>query len=117
MNFSTDQLKKFIIESNKAGWASSGESGNTRETDGSKSFRFSLGDFSSHDNYFGGEPYGGRAVVFYRGKPVWMMVYYGEVLPDVDFEQAYSVLRKALMNMPQDHPFRGPNQFSEGVSH
>ena len=32
-----------------------------------------------HDNFFGGEPYGGREVIFCHDQPVWMMVYYGEV--------------------------------------
>lgn len=37
-----------------------------------------------NDNFFGGEPYGGREVVFYEEKPVWMMVYYGWVAEGIE---------------------------------
>ncbi len=36
-------------------------------------------EWAFHDNYFGGEPYGGRSVAFHQGKPVWIAVYYGWV--------------------------------------
>jgi hypothetical protein len=68
-----------------------------------------------HDNFFGGEPYGGRMVVFDDGRPVWMMVYYGWVVPELDANAVYGVLRRALMEMPEEAPFRGPARYTDGT--
>jgi hypothetical protein len=46
-----------------------------------------------HDNFFGGEPYGGRTAVLFREKLVWMMVFsYGCVAADLDADR-YSSAR------------------------
>jgi hypothetical protein len=47
-------------------------------------------------------------------KAVWIMVYYGWVVEGIDANPVYAVLRKALMNMPEKAPFRGPSQFVDG---
>lgn len=83
--------------------------------DGSTTITFDDGDWSFHDNFFGGRPYGGRAVIHYQQKPVWMMIYYGNVIgtsltPDV----VYDFLRLALQHAPADKPFRGPEHFAHG---
>ena len=76
---------------------------------------FEDGDFRYHDNYFGGEPYGGREVVFYKGKPAYIMVYYGLVNKDIDnIKDVYSILQKALSLIPEDYPYRGPKEFVDG---
>lgn len=107
-------LRVFLLVSNKAGYAGAQEKKWVKEPNGSTTIRFFSGDFSSDDNFFGGEPYGGRTVVAYKGKPVWMMVYYGWVSPSVkDPNRIYSFLRKALMNMPREYPFRGPKILKE----
>ena len=107
-----DNLRKFIIESNKTGYAS-GESGK-KEADGSNTIIYESGDWKSHDNYFGGEPYGGRVIVSHKGKPFWIMVYYGKVEKTIkDFSEVYSFLRKAISIVPEDYPFRGPAIFRE----
>lgn len=110
-----EQLQKFIIAANKAGYAKDGESRAEKESDHSKSLFFEQGDFKSHDNWFGGEPYGGRSVVFFQGMPTWMIVYYGTVDPAFeDMDGVYDFLRKALMQMPEDMPLRGPKKLEEG---
>lgn len=107
-----DDLRKFVIEANKAGYAS-GDNGQLEE-DGSKTIVYISGNFKSDDNYFGGEPFGGRTTVSYKGKVEWMMVYYGGVNVDESPEEIYVILRKALSQMPQDRPFRGPESLEEG---
>jgi hypothetical protein len=107
------QLKQFLLDSNKAGYAGGDETRQIKEEDGSTTIVFEQGDWQSHDNYFGGEPYGGRTVVLYRGKPVWMMVYYGWVKEEVKADSVYEVLRNALLKMPEDYPFRGPQEYEE----
>ncbi len=107
-------LKKFLIESNQAGYAGGQEKKWIKESDSSTSIPYEKGDWRSHDNFFGGEPYGGRLVIFHKGKPVWIMVYYGWVSEGADINMIYSVLRKALIQMPEEAPFRGPRQLVEG---
>lgn len=106
-------LKKFILDSNKHTYSTGNESLNKKEKDGSTTLTYTKGDWKIHDNFFGGEPYGGREVVFYKDKPVWMMVYYGTVKKGVSPEVIYPILQKALRLMPKDSPFRGPTTMKE----
>ena len=108
------QLRTFLVDSNKAGYASGDERKWIKEPDGSTTIQFEQGPWRSHDNFFGGEPYGGRTVVFYEDKPVWMIVYYGWVVEGVNTEQIYSVLRNALKVEPEeDYQPRGPRKYEE----
>ena len=107
------QLKQFLVEVNKAGYASGKERAWVKEKDGSTTIEFRQGEWKSHDNFFGGEPYGGRAIVFYEGKPVWIMVYYGRLVETADPQQIYAVLRHALEKMPLASPLRGPKEYKE----
>lgn len=108
-------LKNFLLHANAAGYASGKEKAWTKESDGSTTIVYEEGSWKSHDNFFGGEPYGGRAVVSHVGKPYWIMVYYGRVMEMVDPNSVYKILRNALKRMPQDHPYRGPKRYEEGA--
>lgn len=105
------EFKKVLVNAKKKGYAA-GDKSIIREKDKSYSTRHKDGDFEFHDSWFGGEPFGGREVVFYKGKPYWMMVYYGS-----DSGKAPGViefLRKALRLMPKEIPVRGPKLFRDG---
>lgn len=104
-------LRQFLIDSNKVGYAGGKEKKWIKEPDDSTTIPFEKDDWKSHDNFFGGEPYGGRTVVFYKGKPVWIMVYYGWIVEKVETNLVYEILRKALIQMPKDYPFRGPKEY------
>lgn len=108
-----EELRQFLIASNKAGYAGGKEKQWIKEPDNSTTIPFEKGLWKSHDNFFGGEPYGGRTIVFYEDKPVWMMVYYGRVEETTNPDPVYSILRNALMRMPEDYPFRGPKEYQE----
>jgi hypothetical protein len=114
LNTNINNLKEFLIDSNAAGYAGGEEKKWIKEPDGSTTIPFEKGLWKSHDNFFGGEPYGGRTVVFYEGKSVWMMVYYGKVMEGIEPKSVYGILRNALAKMPEDYPFRGPKEFKEG---
>jgi len=107
-------LRLFLIDSNKAGYASGDAKKWLKESDGSTTILFEKGLWKSHDNFFGGEPYGGRIIVFYEGNPFWMMVYYGWVEKGANIKSVYGILRNALLRMPEDYPFRGPREYREG---
>ena len=110
-----EEIRSFLVEANEAGYAAGESAKITKEADGSKTIVYERDDWRYHDNYFGGEPYGGREVVFFENKPVWMMVYYGWVAKGVpDPSAVYAPLQAALRAMPADHPFRGPEKHESG---
>lgn len=113
-NTNIKSLKEFLVDSNSAGYAGGEEKKWIKEPDGSTTIPFKKGPFKSHDNYFGGEPYGGRTVVFFENKPVWIMVYYGKVEEGIEPKSVYGILRNALAQMPEEAPFRGPKEYKEG---
>ena len=41
------------------------------------------------------------------------MVYYGWVKKGVDPNTIYPILKEALKKMPDEHPFRGPEEFKK----
>lgn len=109
-----EELAQFVRKANQEGYGSGNEQSWTKEVDGSTTITFESGDFRVHDNFFGGEPYGGREVVFYKKKPFWMMVYYGRVYPGQDRKRIYALVRKALANAPIEMPVRGPLELEDG---
>ena len=110
-------LLGFLLEASRRGYAAGRSAVKVREVDGSTTIVYDLGDWRFHDNYFGGEPYGGREVVFLGGRPVWMAVYYGWVEgAGADTQRVYSFLQRALREAPAAFPVRGPDEFSEGPS-
>lgn len=109
-----DELIDFLIESNKVGYASGNSANTIKENDGSTSIFYQEGDWRFHDNYFGGEPYGGREIIFFRDKPCWIMVYYGQILSRTENTHSlYSFLQKALLLNPKEIPVRGPKKYTE----
>lgn len=110
-----DALQDFLLAANQAGYAGGDERTWHKQPDGSTTIRYERDRWRLDDNFFGGEPYGGRMVVFEDDCPGWMMVYYGWVADDTDANLMYSVLRRALMQMPADCPLRGPGEYHDGA--
>lgn len=106
-------LKRFLHKANMP--HATGTSNIRNEKDGSRTITFVDGDWRMHDNFFGGEPYGGRMVVYCKDKPTWMMVYYGQVTAkQFEPEELYGFLRQALQHAPKDKPYRGPASYKKG---
>jgi Domain of unknown function (DUF5680) len=106
-------LLRFLMDASRRGYAAGSSVVKTREADHSTTIVLEHGEWKFHDNYFGGEPYGGREVVFLAGQPVWMAIYYGQV-NDANVDAVYSFLQRALREAPPDFPVRGPEAFTEG---
>lgn len=106
----TTELKEFIFEASRATYAAGDLAKKQKELDRSTTIRYKSGKYSYHDNYFGGEPYGGREVVFFDNKPIWMMVYYGFVHDGAN-KDVYGFLMESLSNNTKEMPYRGPVSF------
>jgi len=109
------RLCKFLTDAKKSTYAAGETAKKIVEADKSTTLIFEDGDLRYHDNYFGGEPFGGREVVFLQNEPIYIMTYYGLVNESIsDFEPVYKVLQKALSLIPEDYPFRGPKEYIDG---
>lgn len=108
-------LKDYLLTISKEGYATNDEKEWKKESDGSTTIANNHGSWNMNDNFYGGEPYGGREIVFFEGKPHWIMVYYGQVSKKVnDVGKIYAFLQKALANTDIDFPLRGPKELDEG---
>jgi hypothetical protein len=110
-----DELCQFLVEAKRATYASGDKADKIREIDKSTTLIYEQGDWKYHDNYFGGEPFGGREVVFFKGLPVYIMVYYGWVTKEsTDYDNIIKMLHNSLLLIPQSSPYRGPEKHSQG---
>ncbi len=109
-----EELRAFLVDANKHTYSTGDESLNNKEKDGSTTILYEKEGWRFHDNFFGGEPYGGRVVILHKDSPVWIMVYYGFIEIGVPPETIYPILQKALRQMPPEAPFRGPEEMKEG---
>jgi hypothetical protein len=107
------KAKEFVLKASRATYAAGDKAVKIVQPDKSTTITFSNGEYSYHDNYFGGEPYGGREVVFYKDKPIWMMVYYGWVKESWKASDVYKILIEALRMSTVDMPYRGPKLFEK----
>jgi hypothetical protein len=108
-----EALLRFLLDTSRRGYAAGRSAVKTREADHSTTIVLEHGDWKFHDNYFGGEPYGGREVVLFQGRPVWMAVYYGHV-DGANVGSVYSFLQLALREAPREFPVRGPEAMTHG---
>ena len=108
------KLCKFLVEAKKSTYAAGEAVKKIIENDKSTTLIYEVDDWKYQDNYFGGEPYGGREIAFFKNQPVYIMVYYGWVNESVtDFKAVYKVLQGALTLIPENKPFRGPEKYSQ----
>lgn len=106
-----DELKQFLMRANMPHAMGTAEL--LAEADGSRTIEHLDGDYRMHDNFFGGEPYGGRLVIFHHDAPVFMEVYYG-IMHKLSSrtDEIYEFLREALQHPDSEHPFRGPATYT-----
>lgn len=90
-------LYHFIIRAKKATYVA-GDVKDLSSRPGSHDLTFREGDWTYRDSYFGGTDFIGQQTVWFKGEPVWSMIYYGYILrPDlIDGDRAAQTLRAAL---------------------
>jgi hypothetical protein len=114
------ELTQFLLRARKQGWAGSGQKvivGPQRP--GFKEFYYKERNWEYTDSYTGYYYAPGQEVVRFKDIPVWNMAYNGGMTPEyhgrLKFSKEVNVfLKKALLKVESEKPFRGPTWFVEG---
>ena len=117
--FSIEEFVSFLLRARQHGYAGSAEKLEKPQRPGFKEFPpYVEGGLEYTDSYAGYYFAPGQEVVRWRGIPVWAMAYSGGMLPKyygnlVFTKNVYSFLKKALLRVEPERPFRGPRKFEE----
>ena len=108
------ELNAFIVRAKSATYVGDGEHVTPCRT-GSHDLRFSDGEWNYLDSYFGGSDFIGEEVVYFAGKPVWAMNYYGRILRDdlLTAAQAGQMIKTSLSRMYKEGRFLGGFEYAE----
>ena len=110
------KLKKFLVKAKINTYASGGEEQEVDLEDGSKELVYKEGELEYRDRYFGSNHFIGEEIVWKDKKTVWGMNYYGKILSkEIDAKMVYEFLKKALLQVEESIPFRGPKVFNRGA--
>lgn len=100
----------FLIRAKRATYAGKGaETTSTRPQ--SHDLIYSEDDYMYYDTYLGGNQFAGEEALWIKNKPYWSMNYAGRVTGD-NFSGDF--LKEALLNVPCNIPFRGPEHYVNG---
>ena len=103
-------LVDFLITAKKATYAGKGaETASSRVK--SHDLVYKDGEYMYYDTYLGGDKFAGEEALWISDVPVWSMNYVGRVTGD-NFSGDF--LKEALLRVPEDKPFRGPDDYSNG---
>ena len=105
----TDALAQFLITAKKNTYAA----GITENVvDDAKESVYEQDEYSYKDRYYGTSQFSGEEIVKENGVVIWSMNYYGGLLVNnVEEGKINTFLKKALLKVPLDIPFRGPKKF------
>ena len=108
MSINIDELNAFIVRAKAATYVGSGEHAESSRP-GSHDLRFTDEKWSYLDSYFGGTDFIGEEVVYFEGKPVWAMNYYGYILRDelLSAAEAGCMIKASLSRMYKEGRFLG----------
>jgi hypothetical protein len=93
-------LNAFIVHAKSVSYVGDGQPAPSCRP-GSHDLKFSEGDWTYLDSYFGGRDFIGEEVIYFQAKPVWAMNYYGRILrPDlITPAQTGQVIKASLSKM------------------
>lgn len=108
-------LSEFKVEADLKTWAA--DAGELPPEDGFKRHQYIRNEWRLLDSYTGFFRAPGFTTVYYMEVPAWTMAYHGEGMrkghEDLA-DETFAFLRKALMRVTPDLPFRGPGYFLDG---
>jgi hypothetical protein len=114
MNIDDPQFIPFLLRAKKSTYAA-GDAGKVASSrSASHDLAYREGDWSYLDTYLGGFAFIGEEAVWYNGKPIWGMNYYGAMTVERIPEGFGDFLKAALRRVPPQAPYRGPEAFAEG---
>jgi len=108
-------LLSFIVQAKSATYVGNGARSPSCRP-GSQDLEFKDGDWYYLDSYYGGQDFIGEEVVYYKGRAVWAMNYYGRILRTdlITPEQAGHMIKASLSRMYAEGRFLGGYQYREG---
>lgn len=108
MEFTLQDLSRFIVTAKATTYVGNGQKA-TPCRPGAQDLRFTGGDWAYHDSYFGSADFLGQEVVYFRGRPVWAMNYYGRILaPEaITAAEAGGMIKRSLSRMYGEGRFLG----------
>ena len=113
-NVDISELTAFIVRAKGHTYVGGGEH-TASSRSGSHDLRFTEGDWSYHDSYFGGSDFIGEEVVYFDDQPVWSMNYYGRILqPDLlSAARAGQMIKASLSRLYKEGRFLGGFKYAE----
>ena len=121
VEFNEEELIDFLVEAKKAGYASGKEP--ISYDDGSKGITYNKNDWRYSDRWRVRTDKGefpekieGEETIEFKGNSVWESVWgmkYRGGTKKQHYKQIIAFLKKALLNVPREKPFRGPREFTE----
>ncbi len=104
---------EFLITAKKATYAGNSNMFAESCRNASKDLKFEKGKYVYLDSYFGGFAFIGNEILWENNVPIYGMNYYGTMLIDSIPEGFSSFLKKSLLIIPNEAPYRGPREFHE----
>ena len=100
----------FLIKAKRATYAGKGaETAPSRPE--SHDLVYRDGEYMYYDTYLGGDRFAGEEALWISGTPFWSMNYAGRVTGE-PFSGDF--LKEALLHVPEDKPYRGPREYTNG---
>jgi len=103
-------IVEFLIRAKKATYAGKGAETNSSRPN-SHDLQYAEGVLKYIDTYLGGVKFAGEEAMWKDDIPFWAMNYIGRVMGE-GFSGDF--LKEALLHVPEECPFRGPRQYSNG---
>lgn len=116
MNLS--DLARFLVKAKKKAYAGGGEETSSQRP-GFKELEYKEGDWYYRDSYSGFYQAPGQEVGYFQDQPVWAMAYSGGMREKFHEDESlakktFGFLKKCLLQVEEEEPFRGPRKYSEG---
>ncbi len=120
LSVSHSAFAAFLVEAKRQTYAAQGDDATVAPlVPGARQLEYRQGTFLYRDIYFGSAFFVGQETVYEGDSPVWAMGYAGGVippdLPSSVIRGVYGFLRAALRRVGLERPYRGPNQWQEGL--
>ncbi len=104
----------FLLRAKRETYAAGGEL-SVPSRPNSKDLRYAEGPYVYIDTYLGDIDFIGEEAVWKDGQALWGMNYYGWMKVDEIPDGFSKCLKGALLAVPREAPFRGPEEFRSGV--